>query len=886
MSRQSTDKKQAFIGLSNQGATCYMNSLLQTLYMTPNFRNELYKWQYDREKHGEAEDCIPMQLQLLFSKLQLSDSVYIETTGLTKSFQWDLRDSFQQHDVQEFCRVLFDAIEQSMEGTNQSNVINELYEGTYIDYVKCLNCNNESCREDKFLDISLAVRNDFDKVYNKSVEMALENFSKHEELTGENKYFCDNCSGKHDAIKGLKFKHLPKILVLQLKRFDLDISTLQRVKLNDKVTFPEILNMNPYVVQTFEPENSTKINKKVYNTKHFQDYANKMICQSQDKKPILLENFFKKKLSGDNSYFLRHERNKLIERYSKEGQNVYELYSIMIHSGSALGGHYYAYIKNFEDGKWYSFNDSIVSEITSEDIHKVYGGDSYTVGSYSNCSTNAYLLMYRRYEPEAKIENMQVPQYIIEQLEKDKNLENQEFLEREEKLKNLRVKVLYQAQERFFEIKKEDSIKAFTDKVFEEYAISTVSRDNVRLRGYSTYHEVFQEVFEDYKTVDESGIFSQKVLALEVKSDSDEFLPYDPSKFYLKVYIWKDGDLTYNQLAENPKIIDIEKRETVLKLMEKIQEVFGIPKDQQIIIRKSFNGLPEIISTNENYSQSLSYARIFEGTALFLEEYSGVKSKWQKFLEEEHGKITLKYNNPKEIEDNHTYDIFKHSISIDKQKSLLELKQELSVQLDLDMNSFIIKKSSFYGTELKDLSMTLNKAGLGISNQVFVELGQPSKTDEIRVNFQIALPPKAKDSDGAIYSVDNLFEMPVNINYKIAQVKELLKEELLIRYPSVVLDTSYVRFRYNSYTVMGKILNNKETVKDMKLTDRVAICMQILKTPERVMDTSDIIVFFKVWKPNTWEISLPDEIIINKNGRVHDLGQKISNATGIDVISI
>ena len=30
--------------------------------------------------------------------------------------------------------------------------------------------------------------------------------------------------------------------------------------------------------------------------------------------------------------------------------HMYELFSIMIHSGSALGGHYYAYIKSFNNG--------------------------------------------------------------------------------------------------------------------------------------------------------------------------------------------------------------------------------------------------------------------------------------------------------------------------------------------------------------------------------------------------------------------------------------------------------------------------------------------------------------------------------------------------------
>ena len=45
------------------------------------------------------------------------------------------------------------------------------------------------------------------------------------------------------------------------------------------------------------------------------------------------------------------------------GPYVYELFSIMIHSGSASGGHYYAYIKDFKTGEWFCFNDQSVTKV-------------------------------------------------------------------------------------------------------------------------------------------------------------------------------------------------------------------------------------------------------------------------------------------------------------------------------------------------------------------------------------------------------------------------------------------------------------------------------------------------------------------------------------------
>ena len=47
------------------------------------------------------------------------------------------------------------------------------------------------------------------------------------------------------------------------------------------------------------------------------------------------------------------DQSNLIEQYLQQGEFVYELYAVLVHAGNLGGGHYYAYIKSFEDNKWY-----------------------------------------------------------------------------------------------------------------------------------------------------------------------------------------------------------------------------------------------------------------------------------------------------------------------------------------------------------------------------------------------------------------------------------------------------------------------------------------------------------------------------------------------------
>lgn len=76
------------------------------------------------------------------------------------------------------------------------------------------------------------------------------------------------------------------------------------------------------------------------------------------------------------------------DAYLLEGDHVYELFAVSIHSGGASGGHYYACIKSFEDGEWYKFNDRCVTRINHQAVIEMYGN--------GKSGTNAYMLQYRR----------------------------------------------------------------------------------------------------------------------------------------------------------------------------------------------------------------------------------------------------------------------------------------------------------------------------------------------------------------------------------------------------------------------------------------------------------------------------------------------------------
>ncbi|KAF4022031.1 hypothetical protein G4228_013094 [Cervus hanglu yarkandensis] len=190
-------------GIRNQGGTCYLNSLLQTLHFTPEFREALFS--LGPEELGSLEDkdkpdakvrIIPLQLQRLFAQLLLLDQEAASTADLTDSFGWTSDEEMRQHDVQELNRILFSALETSLVGTSGHDLINRLYHGTIVNQIVCKECKNVSEKQEDFLDLTVAVKNV------SGLEDALWNMYVEEEVFDyDNLYRCGNCDRLVKAAK-------------------------------------------------------------------------------------------------------------------------------------------------------------------------------------------------------------------------------------------------------------------------------------------------------------------------------------------------------------------------------------------------------------------------------------------------------------------------------------------------------------------------------------------------------------------------------------------------------------------------------------------------------------------------------------------------------------
>ena len=220
-----TSSSTGLVGLRNLGATCYMNSVFQALFNNVEFRNALLSYKTDDEKTNEWL----IELQKIFFRMEYTSLPYVDTSNFAK--KWCFYGSTpmnprEQQDAVEFLTILLDRLQ---------NGPGNLYKGIQVTKMEAENqVINEN--EEPFFALSLEVKGCTTVADSFSV------FLQREMIEG---YNSEKLGRKVDVERYTRIRKNPEYLVIQLKRFDYDLTTFRKIKVNGKFNVPFGLNIEP-----------------------------------------------------------------------------------------------------------------------------------------------------------------------------------------------------------------------------------------------------------------------------------------------------------------------------------------------------------------------------------------------------------------------------------------------------------------------------------------------------------------------------------------------------------------------------------------------------------------------------------------------------------------
>eukprot|EP00743_Colponemidia_sp_Colp-15_P010153 GILK01011152.1.p1 GENE.GILK01011152.1~~GILK01011152.1.p1 ORF type:complete len:1414 (-),score=327.31 GILK01011152.1:23-4129(-) len=345
--------QRAHIGLRNLGATCYMNCLLQLLFMNREFRHGLYQMHIGDS--NKTEDMVTLQLQKVFAFLEWGNQKTYSPSELTRTL--NLSTSIQQ-DAQEFNKLLLTVLEKSLARAPQDKphiqrLVQRLFQGTVAYVTTCQKCMKRSPRETQFYELEMHLQG------KSSLEQCMASLFQPEELTGQDQYFCENCNSKQDALRSQEIISLPQVLNLQLMRFVYDWKAGGKRKLQENLSFPLALDMS-FAMTVATDSTATGNGDHRHQNGQPQPSDQPLLCARCRQR---LETSFKFCPQCGEAVPVSVQKPVQV---SQPEDYIYDLVAVLVHKGSsANSGHYIADLKDKSTGLWYRFDDESVTLLDS-----------------------------------------------------------------------------------------------------------------------------------------------------------------------------------------------------------------------------------------------------------------------------------------------------------------------------------------------------------------------------------------------------------------------------------------------------------------------------------------------------------------------------------------
>lgn len=700
----------------------------------------MLSWEHDQGRHGPAETSIPAQLQALFLDMGNSQRRSVGTDGLTRSFGWGSAGAFHQHDVSEFLHKLFDALERA---TDEFDDIRSLFHGHVVNYIGCPEKKIWRFRDEAFLTLQLQVEG------LPTLQAAISQYIAPEIMDEDNMWRLDDGS-LVPAVKGMWPKRLPGMLVLDLLRFKYD-GMSGRVKVNATQSIPQQLKMGCLWRNTGQENEG------------FENEGFMQHCGGGDEPP------------GDDV--------------------VYDLVAVLLHRGTALGGHYCSCVREWVNeeggglGRWLHFDDDRVREIESCDLEVLLSGSD----SEAWRGFNAYMLLFRDNRLPSQEQGLLRP--------------NQSLMHRvmADNAHITRLRRIYRIHENVTEIRVSwavggkvpvlsvmmpivatlsQAVAVVRQSVLSGNAdpnfAARLSSGYCRLRRYDAYSPSRGETFggREEKSLEELGLSRVCHLLLEVRQAQDKpFAEHDDWTF--EVGKW-DREGGKNEPTEWSDVVIRNGVDVTIRLLSaQVLSTLGVIGGGSRVIVVYAGGergrgcrvMWDSARETSGSAQLLATSGLERGGRIVVEDVlTGVgrggeeeakeyQSVALSYYEGRRNSATLTFNHPARP------DSYPFSIDADIGWSLRSLKLEIALILSIDASEIHLRRSA-KSPQLRDEECTLE--ALGISHRSTIFVGEGGAREEGHVLLRVCLLGEGRK--------DSLLHVTASEKDTCFKLKEILHE--------------------------------------------------------------------------------------------------------------